>query len=409
MKRDIGYIGAEIELVILNEEGYVVDGFRKIAANLPKKEKGLKHKMLEKSRIIHDIWESQPEVNVKPFWEMEFNKFHRELIRLLVDLWEAGIEAGYYVCLLPTPPKGHIDPILNTFFPRDAETQALHYHYSKNGGFPDRRSRIPYYNAFVLTYPILTVATLTSFYFKGKMRKYLGARFHIATALHPPPYIDPKAEINHEYMLKEIEYMKRVIGCVHPVPENVRLFDISFLTKEEAYWLIPRKSTVELRSFDTVPSLLIIEALWLIIAAIGKKVIKNESKFYKLDREAFMAIWKLRERVIKQGFRAKIPKVDPEFLPKINNEPWPKYLYDPEINTVKDAFLWLMEDLKEEFEDMGYTRGLPRKVISRFTDFIKEGKTPSERIMSKMKNIEDLTKILLEACKKAISDPLYIP
>ena len=409
LRRGRGYIGTEIELIILNRDGFVVDAYRKILSYIPKRERGRRHRDIERSRITHDVWDSQPELNIKPFWENQFEGFHKELVKLISDVWEAGRDAGLYVCLLPTPPRGHEDSTLNRFFPRDAETQAIHYHYSKNGGFPDKFSRIPYYNAFVLTYPILMASTLTSFYALGKIRKFLGARFNQATALYPPPYIDPRAEINHEYMLRELNYMRKVIGCIHPVPENIRLFDISFLTKEEAYWLIPRKSTVELRPFDTVPSLLIIQALWLLVAAIGKKVIKYEEEFYKVKKKAFIAIWKLRQRVAKKGFKARLPHVDPNILPKINGVAWPKYLYSEEIQDVGDALIWLINDLSQELDEMGYDSGLAKKVLAKFKHFVKDKETPAERILREVKSRDELAKKLIEICERAANDPFFIP
>ncbi len=408
MRREIGYIGMEIETIILNDEGNVVDAFREIVKKLPKRERGRKHINIERSRVIHDIWGSQPEINVMPFWEHQFEEFHRELSSLLIDLYEAGRSLGYHVCLLPLPPKGHSDPLINKIHPRDAETQSIHFHYSKGGGFPDRPSRLPYYNAFVLTYLVILPTTLSSFYGFGKTRKHLGARYNLATALYPPPYIDINKVIDYSYMLKEIEAMTKELGLVHPLPENIRLFDVSFLTKEEAYWLVPRKSTVELRPFDTVPSILIMEAIWLLIAAIGKKVIKNEAAFVKVKRDAFRTLWRLRQRVVKFGFKAKIPKVDPEVLPVIDGERWPRFLYDDEAIYVKDGLMWLLDDLKNELEEIGAYYGTAKQVLSRFESFVREGRTPSERLMKKLKG-KDKVKGLLEVCRRAVLDPFYVP
>ncbi|MGQ4892188.1 MAG: hypothetical protein ACP6IP_06830 [Candidatus Njordarchaeia archaeon] len=408
MKRNKGYIGTEIELLILNEEGKVVDAFKEIAKKLPRRELGRKHVNIELSRVTHDVWGSQPEVNIMPFWEDQFEEFQKEIGSLMVDLYETAKRLGYRICLLPLPPSGHLDPMVDKIYPRDAETQSVHYHYSKDGGFPDRISRLPYYNAFVLTYAILLPTTLTSFYGFGKERNYLGARFHLGTALFPPPYIELNKQVDHEYMYKEIQVMRKEMGLLHPVPGNIRLFDVSFLTKEEAYWLIPRKSTVEMRPFDVVPSLLIIQALWMMIAAIGKKVIKHENSFLDVGKEAFRVIWRFRQRVIKRGFRARIPKVDPRNLPVIGDERWPRYLYDREILNARDALLWLINDLEPEFEEMGYNSGLARRVLQEFKKFVAEGLTPSERIKNRCRE-GDIVKCLLDICEEAVFDPFFVP
>ncbi len=408
MKKDMGYIGTEIEVIILNGEGKVVDAFREIARKLPRREIGKKHIDIETSRVTHDVWESQPEINIMPFWEDEFDEFYKELSSLIIDLYEIGESLGYKICLLPLPPNGHSDPLIDQIQPRDAETQSIHYHYSKGGGFPDKRSRLPYYNAFVLTYPILMAATLTSNFGFGIFRNYLGSRFYLGTAIYPPPFIEANKEPDYNYMLKELEFMRRDLGLIHPVPDNIRLFDISFLTKEEAYWLIPQKSTVELRPFDTVPSLLIIEAMWLIIAAIGKKVMDHERAFLNVNRDAFRVIWRLRSRVIKKGFNAKIPKTEKENLPKIGEERWPKFLYDDEITTVKDAFLWLLDDLEEPLSKITKKSTLAGEVLFKFRKFVKDGLTPGERIAKRSKD-KDFVKTLLEVCDETIYDPFYVP
>lgn len=408
MKKNMGYIGVEIEVILLNGEGKVVDGFREIAKKLPKREKGKKHIDIETSRVTHDVWESQPEINIMPFWEDEFDSFYKELSSLIIDLYEIGESVGYKTCLLPLPPNGHSDPLIDAIQPRDAETQSIHYHYSKGGGFPDKSTRLPYYNAFVLTYSILMASTLTSFYGFGTIRNLLGARFYLGTAIYPPPYIDPSKEPDYTYMLKELEYMKKDLGLVHPVPENIRLFDVSFLTKEEAYWLIPRKSTVELRPFDTVPSLLIIEALWLLVAAIGRKVIDNEKAFINVRRDAFKAVWRLRNRVIKKGFKATLPKIDKENLPIIGDEHWPKFLYDDETENVRDAFLWLLDDLDKELTLITKNSSLAGEVLYKFRKFVKEGLTPGERILKRSQG-GDIVKALLKVCDEAVYDPFYIP
>jgi len=408
IRKDKGYIGTEIEAILLDDEGKVVDQFKVVSKKIPKKERGRRHIDIEKSRVTHDVWFSQPEINVRPFWEDQFDDFYQELSHLVIDLYEAAKSSGYQLCLLPIPPLPHRDPMIRESQPRDAETQSIHYHYSVGGGFPDKFSRLPFYNAFVLTYLLLAPATFTSFYAYGKRRNYLSTRFNLATAVYPPPYLDPNSTLDHNYILKEINEIQSEIGLVHPVPENVRLFDISFLTKEEAYWLIPRKSTVELRPFDTVPSLLIIEALWLMVAAIGKKVISNKNSFIKIHKDVFRVIWRLRSRVIKDGFRAPLPKIEKEKLPTIDDEKWPRYLYDNEIGNVREAMLWLMDDLQPELDQITETSTMAKAVLSKFKSFIKEGLTPVERILIRFKG-KDITRALIQVNEEAIYDPFYIP
>ena len=398
--RKQGLLGLEVELLLLDENLQPVDAFRKISKVLPRTERGPRGSELGLTRVVKELYPSILEINFRPYWDNEFDYFTEEIQGFLSKLWKNASEKGIYPCPIAVPPLVSKNRDL-----RPGETCAMHFHYSWGGGFLRREERLPYYNVYSMTYLIMLPASLSSGFAGGKTRAYLGDRYIIATALFPPVYIREES-YDFDYILEEMERLSSEFGTHHPYPQNPRLLDIAPLTKEEAYFLLSRKSTVEIRAFDTVPSLLIIRALWIIIAALGRFAAENVSSFKNVDRTVFKNIWLLRSRVLKHGFRAQTIQVSKSLLPEVEGKPWPRYFY--ESMSVRDALLWLIDYLGEYIDILAETSHNIKPVIEKFKAFVKEGKTPAEKLLSYVGK-PDWKKKFLEIFEWAFYDADFVP
>jgi len=309
------------------------------------------------------------------------------------------VEIGIYPCPIALPP---IVPDKRGL--RPGETCAMHFHYSWRGGFLRREERLPYYNVYSMVYLILSPCAASSGYL-NRRRSFLDDRYIMATALFPPVHIGEET-YDFEYILEEMKRMSSELGIHHPYPYNPRLLDIAPLTKEEAYFMLSRKSTVEIRAFDTVPSLLIIRAIWLMISAIGRFVADNEDAFRHVDRSIFKSIWILRNRVIRHGFNAMTTTVSKSLLPKVKGEFWPRYMY--ESMSVKDALLWLIDYLGEYIDVLAETSSNIKIVMDKFKSFVKEGKTPAERLLQYIGE-PNWEKKFIEIFEWALYDADFVP
>jgi len=371
--RDEGLLGLEVELLLLNENLEPISAFRRVSKLIPKTERGTRGLELGLTRVVKELYPSMIEINFKPFWDSEFDFFTSEIHSFLSKLWKDASEKGIYPCPIAVPPslgKGH--------YIRPGETCAMHYHYSWRGGFLRRQDRLPYYHVYTMTYLILLPSTMSSGFLAEKPRAFLDDRYIMATALFPPVYIEEET-YDFDYILAEMERMSAEFGTHHPYPQNPRLLDIAPLTKEEAYFMLSRKSTVEIRAFDVVPSLLIMRALWIIIAALGRFISKNVEAFRNVDRYVYRVIWLMRNRVLKHGFRATTIQISKSLLPHINGEPWPRFLY--ERMTIREALLWLIDSLGEYIDMLSETSSKVKEVIGKFKSFVEDGKTPAEKLL----------------------------
>jgi len=398
MKKN-GLLGFEMELLLLNDRLEPVDAFRKVSRVIPKSELGPRGSELGLTRVVKELYPSILEINFRPFWDNEFDYFTDEVHVFLSKLWKNASEMGIYPCPISLPPRVSSEEGI-----RPGETCAMHFHYSWRGGFLRREERLPYYNVYSMVYLILLPSTLSSGYLL-KRRAYLGDRYIMATALFPPVHIREEF-YDFDYILEEMRRMSSELGTHHPYPYNPRLLDIAPLTKEEAYFLLSRKSTVEIRAFDVVPSLLIIRSLWILISAIGKFVSDNVDEFRYVDRSVFRSIWFMRNRVLKHGFNAKTITVSKSLLPQIKGEHWPRFLY--EEMTVKDALLWLIDYLGEYIDMLSETSSNIIPVINKYRSFVRDGRTPAERLLEYVEK-PDWHRKFIEIFEWALYDPDFVP
>ncbi len=395
-----GLLGLEMELLLLNKELYPISAYRKVRRLIPPVERGIRGSKVGLTRMVKELYPSIIEINFRPYWDDEFDYFTTELQTCLSRIWKKSSEKGIYPAPIAAPLIVSGKQSL-----RPGETCAMHFHYSWGGGFLRREERLPYYNVFCMLYLVLLPATMSSGYIAGKRRSFLGGRYKIATALYPPVHIREDT-FDFDSILDEMEKLSSEFGIHHAYPCNPRLLDIAPLTKEEAYFLLSRKSTVEIRAFDTVPSLLIIRALWILIAAIGRFISDHEEAFRDVDRTIFRSIWLMRNRVLKKGFNATTIPVSKGLLPKIGDEYWPRFLY--ENMTIKDALLWLIEYIGEYIDQLAETSQNIKHVIDRFKTFVSRGLTPSERILEII-NQPNWKKRMLEIFEWAIYDIDFVP
>ena len=395
-----GLIGIEIEVLLMNKNLEPADAASWFIKRMPKETIGVRGFQIGLTRVVKELYPSMLEINFKPFWEDEFDHVTMELQNTLKKLWEIGSEAEIYPCLISAPP----------FIPknreiRPGETCAIHFHYSWGGGFLRQVERIPYYNGFAMIYLLMLPITLSSGFVAGKKRSFLGCRFKLATALFPPVYLTEE-NFDFDYILSEMELMSAELGSHHSYPREPRLLDIAPLTKEEAYFLLSRKSTVEIRAFDTVPSLLLIRGLWILIAAMGRFITDHRDAFKKVERSVFRTLWFLRSRVIKHGFKATTIPISSALLPRVNGEPWPKFFQEP--TPIRDALLQLIEDLKPYIELIGETSTAVKRTMDKLMEFIKEGQTPAEKLY-RVYESPDWKKRLLEILEWAIYNLDFVP
>jgi len=399
MRRE-GLLGLEMELLLLNKDLEPIGMFRRISRLIPRTERGPRGSELGLTRVVKELYPSILEINFKPFWDSEFDYFTDEVQGFLSKLWRNASEKGVYPCPISVPlviPRGSTV--------RPGETCAMHYHYSWGGGFLRREERLPYYNVYTMTYLIILPATLSSGYLANKKRVFLGDRYILAAALFPPVHIRDE-EYDFDYILEEMRKISSEFGTHHPYPYNPRLLDIAPLTKEEAYFLLSRKSTVEIRAFDMVPSLLIVRAIWIIISALGRFIADHTDSFRNIDRSVFRAIWLMRYRVLKLGFKATTIQVSRSLLPVVDGEPWPRFLY--ESMSFKDALLWLIDNIGEYIDQLAESSRNIKYVIDKFKSFVSDGKTPAEKILE-IVGKENWKKKLLEMFEWAVFNADFVP
>ncbi len=395
-----GLIGIEIEVLLLNKNMEPVDLARWFIKRMPRETIGIRGFQIGLTRVVKELYPSMLEINFRPFWEDEFDHVTAELQNTLKKLWEIGSKIDVYPCLIGAPPS--IPPGREI---RPGETCAVHFHYSWGGGFLRPVERIPYYNGFAIVYLLMLPITLSSGFLGNKKRAFLGDRFKLATALFPPVYITEE-NFDFDYILQEIELMSAELGSHHSYPRDPRLLDIAPLTKEEAYFLLSRKSTVEVRAFDTVPSLLLIRALWILIAAMGRFIHDHIDAFKKVERQVFKTLWFLRSRVIKRGFKATTIPISPALLPRIDGEPWPRSFLEP--TPIKEALLQLIEDLKPYIEKLGETSTAVGRTMNKLIEFIRDGQTPAEKLY-KVFEAANWKERLLEILEWAIYNLDFVP
>ena len=393
-------MGLEVELLLLNENLEPISAFRRVSKLIPKTERGTRGLELGLTRVVKELYPSMLEINFKPFWDNEFDLFTAEIHGFLSKLWKDASERGIYPCPIAAPPsmgkEHHIRP---------GETCAMHYHYSWRGGFLRRQERLPYYHVYTMTYLILLPSTMSSGFIAGKPRAFLGDRYIMATALFPPAYIEEET-YDFDNILAEMRRISTEFGTHHPYPYNPRLLDIAPLTKEEAYFMLSKKSTVEIRAFDVVPSLLIMRALWIIIAALGRFTAKNQEVLKNVDRSIYRAVWLMRNRVLKHGFKATTIPISRSLLPHIDGEPWPRFLY--EKMSVRDALLWLIDYLGEYIDILSEASNRVKEVINKFRGFVADGKTPAEKLLEYVGK-DDWKKKFLEIFEWAFLNVDFVP
>ena len=319
--------GIEQEIQVVNQEGRLVYKVQEILEKIPSE--FLKYKTF--GGVYKDVYDSQLEIATDATSEIE--ELERQLYQLRTLVSEKANQSDLF--LIATGANYLLTPNVGELFAEQHHIDA-----------ENNEEKLLFNNFFRLFTPELFAYTVNSPIQKGRRSKWKSFRSSIQTfdvSNRVNPNIKPVMFLNMEDIergyLKQFEYEE----TFEKKRKKSRYFDISPFTKKDRYsneW----KPTIEIRLFDTQPSIPLTLANAAILEALAMK-----AKPFKRLPEIEMTY--NRNEAILNGMQAHFILDDFKSFP---------YLHHNNISNCSscDAVKSLIEWLDPEIKELGFERYL---------------------------------------------------